>query len=247
MPAELRVKHDQYIQNYLVTGVKKMIDSGNMVPLVHRSGTVLQVFLNVTEVCHINTQFFVGTFLSKVGYEELQNNLLVRCLDTSLAQLVNPVIMVTNGGVVKIFNEAAQNDLGWKSEEVIGKNVTILMPERYAQVLLGTAGNRKRGLVLVVEKGGCSSSFHSLFYLQHHQAFIRRYLQTGTSKVINKTRILPFLTSKGEEKNYYMSITEKRMADTPIYWIAILTPEISPNSTNGPQESLEKKNGEGSV
>eukprot|EP01126_Amoeba_proteus_P063654 TRINITY_DN8793_c0_g1_i2.p1 TRINITY_DN8793_c0_g1~~TRINITY_DN8793_c0_g1_i2.p1 ORF type:complete len:215 (-),score=47.11 TRINITY_DN8793_c0_g1_i2:129-773(-) len=214
MPAELRVKHDQYIQNYLVTGVKKMIDSGNMVPLVHRSGTVLQVFLNVTEVCHINTQFFVGTFLSKVGYEELQNNLLVRCLDTSLAQLVNPVIMVTNGGVVKIFNEAAQNDLGWKSEEVIGKNVTILMPERYAQ---------------------------------HHQAFIRRYLQTGTSKVINKTRILPFLTSKGEEKNYYMSITEKRMADTPIYWIAILTPEISPNSTNGPQESLEKKNGEGSV
>eukprot|EP01126_Amoeba_proteus_P051409 TRINITY_DN6134_c1_g2_i8.p1 TRINITY_DN6134_c1_g2~~TRINITY_DN6134_c1_g2_i8.p1 ORF type:complete len:754 (-),score=157.36 TRINITY_DN6134_c1_g2_i8:357-2618(-) len=191
MPWEFATQHDNFIQNYLKTGVKKILDSGRLLPVLHRSGTVVQAFINVMQVCHVDKIFFVGTFLSKIGYEELQDNRLIQNLSESLFQLINPVIMVTKRGLVKLFNKAAQNELGWKSEEVVGKSVSMLIPERYAK---------------------------------HHDAFLERYLQTGVSKVINTTKIVPFLTSQGGEKYYHMSLTEKCRDDKPLYWIAVLTP-----------------------
>ena len=42
---------------------------------------------------------------------------------------VNPIISITEQGTVQMFNPAAEKMFGYKASEVVGKNVTMLMPE----------------------------------------------------------------------------------------------------------------------
>ena len=46
-------------------------------------------------------------------------------LDTA----VDGVILIDGGGIVQSFNPAAERLLGWRADEVLGRNVTMLMPE----------------------------------------------------------------------------------------------------------------------
>ncbi|QPK63622.1 PAS domain S-box protein [Methylomonas sp. LL1] len=45
---------------------------------------------------------------------------------------VNGVISIDATGAIRVFNPAAESLFGWKAEEVIGKNVSLLMPEPFA-------------------------------------------------------------------------------------------------------------------
>lgn len=49
-------------------------------------------------------------------------------LDTA----VDAIICINSQGIIDIFNHAAERIFGYKAEEVIGKNVKILMPEPYS-------------------------------------------------------------------------------------------------------------------
>ncbi|MEO5330381.1 MAG: CHASE domain-containing protein [Magnetococcus sp. YQC-5] len=45
---------------------------------------------------------------------------------------VNAIITIDGKGIIKIFNPAAEKIFGWRKEEVIGKNVGLLMEEPFA-------------------------------------------------------------------------------------------------------------------
>ncbi|MDD2760566.1 MAG: PAS domain S-box protein, partial [Methylomonas sp.] len=45
---------------------------------------------------------------------------------------VNGVISIDETGAIRVFNPAAEKLFGWKAEDIVGKNVSILMPEPYA-------------------------------------------------------------------------------------------------------------------
>jgi PAS domain S-box-containing protein len=42
---------------------------------------------------------------------------------------VNSVITIDESGIIRHFNPAAEELFGWQSEEIVGKNVSLLMPE----------------------------------------------------------------------------------------------------------------------
>ncbi len=44
---------------------------------------------------------------------------------------VNPIITMNEHGIVRTYNPAAERDFGYLAEEVIGRNVNMLMPEPY--------------------------------------------------------------------------------------------------------------------
>ncbi|HAS39047.1 MAG TPA: hypothetical protein DCS93_01145 [Microscillaceae bacterium] len=69
--------------------------------------------------------------------EELQNQIAItsrgkRRLDAVLTTAIDVIITMNSRGIVATINPVVQELFGYQPEEVIGKNVKMLMPERYA-------------------------------------------------------------------------------------------------------------------
>eukprot|EP01126_Amoeba_proteus_P014465 TRINITY_DN1634_c0_g1_i9.p1 TRINITY_DN1634_c0_g1~~TRINITY_DN1634_c0_g1_i9.p1 ORF type:complete len:107 (+),score=19.16 TRINITY_DN1634_c0_g1_i9:661-981(+) len=101
------------------TGVKRFIDEGRLVPV-----------LLVTETNFGHKKYFVGTFSTKSSYEEVQDSKIVKkltfILDEIVSFQVSPAMMVTNRGLLKVFNSAAERELGWKSHDLASTYALVL-------------------------------------------------------------------------------------------------------------------------
>ncbi|MDE3273728.1 ATP-binding protein [Pseudoalteromonas sp. G4] len=49
-----------------------------------------------------------------------------------LAGLSDAIIVINNKGIIKLFSKSAQSMFGWHKREVLGKNITLLMNEKFA-------------------------------------------------------------------------------------------------------------------
>ncbi len=58
---------------------------------------------------------------------------------------VDGIVAIDSKGVVEVFNRACENIFGYKSKEVIGKNVSLLMPEPFASEHDEYLENYKKG------------------------------------------------------------------------------------------------------
>ncbi len=93
----------------------------------------LSIILDVAIFCvlsyiSIRTLFFSDLRRQKV-LVELQNS--VERINTILGTVADGVITINEHGIVETFNPAATRMFGYATEEVIGHNVKMLMPEPY--------------------------------------------------------------------------------------------------------------------
>lgn len=83
----------------------------------------------------------------------------------TLVESVNEgIVSISPNGIVQLFNPGAERMFGYKSSEVVGRNVSMLMPE----------------------------PFHS-----EHDAYLRRYRETGESQVVGHVREVEALRRDG--------------------------------------------------
>jgi PAS domain S-box-containing protein len=77
MPSPYQQEHDQYLDNYMKTGEKKIIGSGREVVAKHKDGSEIPVFLSISEFLVGEAKFFTGIVRDlselKQKQEELQN------------------------------------------------------------------------------------------------------------------------------------------------------------------------------
>ncbi|MCE9506693.1 MAG: PAS domain-containing sensor histidine kinase [Alphaproteobacteria bacterium] len=67
---------------------------------------------------------------SKQAKKILEDN--EQYLTTIMNTVVESIVSIDSHGCIRSFNHSAENLFGYKAEEVIGKNISVLMPEPYA-------------------------------------------------------------------------------------------------------------------
>ncbi len=67
---------------------------------------------------------------AQIRQQNIANELRIRAI---LDTIVDPVITISEDGLIQSFNQAAERLFGYSEEDVLGKNVTILMPSPYRE------------------------------------------------------------------------------------------------------------------
>jgi PAS domain S-box-containing protein len=94
------------------------------------------------------------------------------------------IVVINPHGIVQNFNKKAQDLFGYSSGEVVGNNVTMLMPSPYSQ---------------------------------EHDKYLKKYMETGLSKIIGVGRELEAKKKNGDLVPIFLSINRVETSIEPIF------------------------------
>lgn len=136
MPQPEAESHDEYIQKYLVSGVRKVIGTGRHVYGKHKDGTLIPFYLSVSEQKTESGSVFVG-FLADLSDSVAANLKLEAVLKAA------PLIIMYVGPDLKIrFINHTTSDL--KPEDAIGNSVLSFLDGENQKVLAEAFEKAKR-------------------------------------------------------------------------------------------------------
>jgi two-component system, LuxR family, sensor kinase FixL len=135
MPEPYAGEHDTYLENYLRTGEKKIIGIGREVVGRRKDGSVFPMDLSVGEARDEGEPIFVGIIrdiTDRKAAELAQRESELR-LRSILDTVPDAIVVIDARGVIQSFSPAAEQLFGYKSTEVVGRNVNVLMPTPYRE------------------------------------------------------------------------------------------------------------------
>jgi PAS domain S-box-containing protein len=135
MPSPHREQHDRYLERYLVTGDARIIGIGREVTGQRRDGTTIPIHLAVGEMRIGGERKFTGLVHDLSKREGLN-----RQLETSEARwravvdsAVDGIVVIDTRGCIEAFNHGAERLFGYTEQEILGRNVDVLMPSPYRE------------------------------------------------------------------------------------------------------------------
>jgi len=133
MPSPFRDEHDSYLENYARTGVAKIIGIGRDVVGLRKDGSTFPMDLSVGEAQQDGGRIYVGIIhdlTERKAIEQARQDSAAR-LKAVVDTAVDGVILIDAVGTVLLFNPACERLFGYAADEVIGRNVKMLMPAPY--------------------------------------------------------------------------------------------------------------------
>src|SRR5688572_26566639 len=130
MPSPDREQHDRYLQNYLTTKVPRIIGTGREVRGRRKDGSTFPLHLSVGEMELDGEPAFTGILhdLSRrVAIEEALRKSEER-VRSIVESAVDAIVVIDDRGLIQAFNPSAERLFGYTISEVMGHNVSILMP-----------------------------------------------------------------------------------------------------------------------
>ena len=102
-----------------------------MVEGLRKNGEVFPLELAVTEVkTESNEIYFAGILRDVTAAQKLRHYELI--MSSVLRTTVDAVVVINQNGIIEMFNQAAEKMFRYSERQVVGKNVSCLMPEPYA-------------------------------------------------------------------------------------------------------------------
>ncbi len=177
MPSDVAPNHDQYLKNYLLTGMKKMIGTQREGTAQRKDGSTFPCVLGLSEVSKDSGLIcgFIRDLTSEKTLEERNENLeerneanthtikvqrkgLLVAEDTILGILdasFHALFVTNEEGIIQLVNEKSCEVFGWSKEEMLSQNINMIMPPEVAA---------------------------------HHDQYLKSYLKTGIKKMIGTQR-----------------------------------------------------------
>ena len=135
MPEPFAGAHDSYLANYLRTGQKKIIGLGREVAGRRKDGSVFPMDLLVGEAQADGETIFVGIVrdISRRKAAELALQQSESHLRSILDTVPDGIVVIDDHGSIQSFSPAAERLFGYAESEVVGNNVSLLMPSPYRE------------------------------------------------------------------------------------------------------------------
>eukprot|EP01126_Amoeba_proteus_P064847 TRINITY_DN9129_c0_g1_i2.p1 TRINITY_DN9129_c0_g1~~TRINITY_DN9129_c0_g1_i2.p1 ORF type:complete len:571 (-),score=141.79 TRINITY_DN9129_c0_g1_i2:857-2569(-) len=133
MSPEYATDHDQWISNYITTGRKKIIGIGRDLPMLHKDGTERPIHLTVVDHQQTGNRYFIGTLTQNVNDSSTSSGEFQKNNFSLFDNLLQATIAIDKEGTIEYVNEAVTTISGYTKEEMMGKNVTVLMMAKHAQ------------------------------------------------------------------------------------------------------------------
>jgi PAS domain S-box-containing protein len=135
MPSPDHEQHDGYLARYLSTGEARIIGTGREVRGRRRDGSTFPLHLSVGEMTIAGQRKFTGMLhdlSERVRHEERRRASEARW-QAVIDSAVDAIVVIDTHGRIEAFNPAAERLFGYAEPEVIGQNVTMLMPSPYRE------------------------------------------------------------------------------------------------------------------
>jgi PAS domain S-box-containing protein/diguanylate cyclase (GGDEF)-like protein len=134
MPASEANRHDGYMQKYQRTGQAAIIGKGRDVQGKRKDGSEFPMHLSVGKTEIDGQTIFVGICHDLSDYRAAQQSQqqLSSLQDALFDAAVDGIICIDEQGLILAFNSGAERLFGYCRDEVLGKNVKILMPAKQA-------------------------------------------------------------------------------------------------------------------
>lgn len=130
MPEPYHSEHDDYIRRYLRTGEKRIIGIGREVQGRRKDGSTFPMHLSVGEGEENGERFFVGIVHDMTG--QRQADAVLQQREAHLRSIIetapDALIVIDERGLIDSFSPAAERLFGYAADEVLGRNVSMLMP-----------------------------------------------------------------------------------------------------------------------
>jgi PAS domain S-box-containing protein len=140
MPEPYHSEHDGYLDRHMRTGERRIIGTNREVSGLRSDGSSFPLDLSVSAVETGAEKTFVGIVRDITERRRQEDELRTALanlnereqrLSAVLRTAVDGIIAIDENYLVRHFNPAAERIFGYRSDEVLGKNVNMLMPEPY--------------------------------------------------------------------------------------------------------------------
>lgn len=141
MPSPDREQHDRYISHYLETGIPRIIGTGREVRGRRKDGSTFPLHLSVGRMSIDGKPAFTGILHDLSRRVEIEDALRKseERLRSIVESAVDGIVVIDEGGLIQAFNSSAERLFGYRVSEVIGRNISMLMPspdrERHDQYI----------------------------------------------------------------------------------------------------------------
>jgi two-component system sensor kinase FixL len=130
MPSPYAEEHDSYLARYMATGEAHIIGIGREVTGLRRDGSTFPLHLSVGAMEFAGERKFTGIIHDLTSRVRLEEELRDRESQwrAIVTSAVDGIVVIDGRGIVEAFNPAAERLFGYAEAEVVGRNVSLLMP-----------------------------------------------------------------------------------------------------------------------
>jgi len=176
--------HDQYMKNYLETGVAHVIGKKREVMAKKKDGTEFPVELGIQEISDPNSgqRYFCGFVKDLTVIRKHEADLFAK---QALAQAMidasfDSMFEIDEAGIIQIVNDAACHMFGFSRKEFVGSNISVICGVEHAE---------------------------------KHAFYLKRYLSGGMKNVIGRKRQVKARRKDGSELEVELGVQEVYLAD----------------------------------
>lgn len=124
VPQEIQSQHDDYVNNNRATGIDKIVGSSRDIQIPTKSGHLIWCNLALSKV-NLHNEIIYTAFVKDITE---QKEALDR-IDQTLEQCIDAVITIDENNKILFCNGAAEKLWAIDRQEVLGKNVKMLLPQ----------------------------------------------------------------------------------------------------------------------